>query len=106
MAEGQTRRRSRLSKAERVEITTRLLPAVADAARQRARAGGITLTEYITGLIETDLQRGDETTLALPGFTLAQEELLASQRARLARVVDKAVREALLGRAEEEALSA
>ena len=42
----------------KVEVTTRMRPELADALRERAASRGRTITDYVVGLIEADLNGG------------------------------------------------
>lgn len=78
-----TRYRGTAVKVARHEVTTRMPKDVADAARTRARALGMSLNDYIVGLVEYDLARAGD-----PGSRLRiqAEQLL---RTAIAEVLEE-----------------
>lgn len=68
--------RGTVAKATRHEVTTRMRPDLANAARARAQGLGMSLNEYIVGLVEYDVARASE-----PG---SRVRIQAEQLVRLA----------------------
>jgi uncharacterized protein (DUF1778 family) len=81
-------------RAGRKEVTTRMLPELADAVREAARAHGMTVNEFIVETVEARLRRqgGDEHLVAMldharvrQALLIALDELLPPEPAEQAR---------------------
>ncbi len=59
MEEAKSRRRARLSKAATKEVTTRMLPELAEVLRVAARNEGMTVNDFVVEAVQERLTRGE-----------------------------------------------